>query len=204
MARPQPKPFAFPDLNAAPIGAPAVAPAATSILADIEAARALGVIEGRKLAMETIAAEEAAALARIADACAGLSDKLRTLDETKAELRAQCAEFLGAFAASLTASRETERAIELLERLVMSPGNRKPATLFLGARNFSRLRASLEARLNETGLTEIVTLAPDKALRAGECRLAWHDGQARCTSVEIAAAVAEIFPETTIVTETDQ
>ncbi len=204
MARPQTKPFAFPDLNAAAPVAPAAAPAAASVLAEIEAARAQGVIEGRKLAMETIAADEAAALARIADACASLTNQSRALGETKAEISAQCAVFLESFAINLAASREVKLAMNLIERLLLSPSNRKPATLHLSAKNFSRLSASLETRLIDTGLADIVTLTPDKALRAGECRLVWHDGQARCTSAEITAAVAKIFPKTPHSTEKHQ
>ncbi len=204
MARPQTKPFSFPDLNAAPPAAPTAAPTATSILADIEAARAQGVLEGRKLAMETIAAEEAAAIARIADACAMLLQQSQALAAIKAEISAQCAVFLKSFAANLAAKREVDLAMNLLERLHLSPNNRKPATLHLSAKNFSRLSASLGKRLSETGLTDIVTLAPDKTLRAGECRLAWHDGQARCTLAEITAAVAKIFPEAPHSTEKHQ
>lgn len=202
MAHAQTKPFAFPDLNAAPPTA-APRPASAPVLgpADLEAAHAAGVIEGRKLAMETIAADEAAALERIAEACASLKIQMSAVDDMRSDMSAQCAEFLQAFVTSLAAAHEADLSIELLDRLLLSSSDRGPATLYLSVASFRRLSARLSARLSETGLTDIVSLAPEKTLGPGECRLVWSDGQARATKAEISAAIARIFPATPIMTE---
>ena len=67
------KPFAFDDFGA-PKAPAAQAPSVST--GALEEARAQGVVEGRRLAMESIAADEIAQLSRIADAIGALEGRV--------------------------------------------------------------------------------------------------------------------------------
>ncbi|HBS36332.1 MAG TPA: hypothetical protein DEA50_14845, partial [Parvularcula sp.] len=110
------RPFDFADFGAPQeAGAAPAAAEATAPGASLDAARTEGVVEGRRLAMETIAADEAAALARIA---AALEDAKASMKEARARDQADTLNaaslFLEEFCAGLAERREIDAALDLL------------------------------------------------------------------------------------------
>lgn len=185
------KPFDLPDFAAPPVadaGEPRVAfdPAA------IEAARSEGVLEGRRIAMETIAADDAASLARIADALEAARAFLaeaRARDRT--EMLTAASHFMEEFASGLAEAREIEAALDLLRRLTAQSDDRRPVSLTLARGSRARLAPKLDAALKARRLDDFVSVDDDPALAPGELRLSWRGGEARRTRQEIRDAAAE-------------
>ncbi len=200
----RPLPFNFDDFRRGP--APADdAPRPRSFSADdLAAARAEGVIEGRRLAMESIAADEAAALARIA---MQVDEQRRRTEDFAASSREDVAAvaraFLEEFCIGLANARELEIAEDLFRRLIENSDDRRNAVLFLNAHSLDRLRPRIEAALGARNLAAFMTLEGDDSLAVGEARLEWRGGSARRTRAEISAAIAAIF-ETHMETEPQQ
>jgi flagellar biosynthesis/type III secretory pathway protein FliH len=188
------RPFAFADLRGGAQSAEAAQAAEPFCADDVAAARAEGVVEGRRLAMETIAADEAHALDRIASA---LEANCRTFESRLAEIRAgtlTIARILTeTFGQELAAAREVEIAESLLRRLTENSEDRRDVAMFLNPESLERLRPRLEAALERRGIAEFVALADDTALKPGEIRLDWRGGSARRTRAEIVAAVSAVF-----------
>ncbi|NWG91086.1 MAG: hypothetical protein HXY21_01065 [Parvularculaceae bacterium] len=188
------RPFAFADFRSADKSAAAARDARAYSADDIADARAEGVAEGRRLAMESIAADEAVALDRIALA---LEANRRGFENRLAEIRAEtlaAARILfETFGEELAAAREVEIAESFLRRLTENSEDRRDVAMFLNSRSLARLRPRLEATLDRRGLAEFVTLADDEALEPGEVRLEWRGGSAKRTRAEIAAAVSAVF-----------
>lgn len=187
------KPFDLPDFEAPP--APVGAEQRCAAVADraIKEARAEGVIEGRRLAMETIAADEAACLARIADALAGAQSVIAEARERdQAQLLSVAAQFFEVFAAGLANERELDAALELLRRLTAHSDDRRPARLVLSRASRERLAPKLDAALKARRIDDFVTIEADPSLSPGEMRLEWRGGEARRTRREITEATAAI------------
>lgn len=166
----------------------------TFLAEDVDKARAEGVIEGRRLAMETIAADDRAALQAIA---AHISDFESTLDAEKARIRrdicAAASLFLQEFCAELSAAREIEIAQDLLHRLTENSEDRRAAKLAVCAKSFGRLADRLHRQFNESGIGDFVSLTADNSLKPGEASLEWRGGGACRSRAEINAAVAAII-----------
>ncbi len=187
------KPFDLPDFEAP--AAPVVQETRRAAVSDraLEEARAEGVIEGRRLAMETIAADEAASLARIADALERERSKIAEARERdQAQMVAAAAQFLEEFAAGLADARELDAALDLLRRLTAHSDDRRPARLVLSRTSRERLAPKLDAALKARRIDDFVALEADPSLSAGEMRLEWRGGQARRTRQEITEATAAI------------
>lgn len=191
----RPKPFSFDEFRATPApAAPDGAGARKAMAEDLAAARAEGVIEGRRLAMETIAADEAAALQRIGDALAGCVSSVETeLAGARKDLASLARIFLEEFCAEIAASREIELAGDLLRRLMENSEDRRSARLVVSARNFDRLQPRLEELLAQRGVSDFVSLDADHKLGAGEARLEWRGGEARRGRAEINEAVVALI-----------
>ena len=185
------KPFDLPDFEAPPAAAaPRCAPASDRALED---ARAEGVIEGRRLATETIAADEAACLARIADALEGAKSVIAEAREREqAQLLSIAAQFLEEFAGGLVEERELDAALDLLRRLTAQSDDRRPVRLVLARASRERLAGKLEAALKARRIDDFVSLEADPSLSPGEMRLEWRGGEARRTRREITEATAAI------------
>lgn len=188
----RPRPFSFDEFRSI---APAAAPTQLGFSADdLAQARAEGLVEGRRLAMETIAAGEAAALERIGDEIAGANSKFeRLLDERRAEIVEIARIFLEEFCAGLASAREIEIASDLLRRLTEHSEDRRPARLIVNEQSLERLRSQLEDAIIRKGVADFVTLSGDRRLKAGEARLEWRGGEARRGRVEIMATIAAIL-----------
>jgi flagellar biosynthesis/type III secretory pathway protein FliH len=187
------EPFNLPDFAApaAPVAAEP-RPAAVSDHA-IAQARLEGVTEGRRLAMETIAADEAASLARIADALESAKFAVAEARERdQAQVLAIAAQFLEEFAAGLAEARELDAALDLLRRLTAHSDDRRPARLVLARASRERLARKLDAALKARRIDDFVTLEADPSLSPGEMRLEWRGGEARRTRREITEATAAI------------
>ena len=188
-------PFDFADFagHARPGPQPLTQPDPCAGAASLEEARAEGVIEGRRLAMETIAADEAASLARIADALeaskAFLTDA-RARDQ--AELLGVAALFLEEFCAGLAEKREADAALDLLRRLIAHSDDRRAARLIIARESRERLAPRIDAAIKERRLDDFVTLESDPSLKRGEMRLEWRGGEARRTRREITDATAAL------------
>lgn len=194
-----PRPFSFVDLRDVlpPTDEPVSAPVRRFSDDDLSAARAEGVTEGRRLAMETIAADEAAALVRIADAlklAASSADQEHraAIERLTTVVRLFLDEYCGAFAAE----REVEAAQDLLRRLTENSEDRRGATLFVSAKSFERLEARLLGAIAAARVADFVTVDFDHALAPGETRLEWRGGDVRRSRAEIAAAIAALFDHT--------
>ena len=188
------KPFDFADLGApAKTGpsSPPAAPEAPERDAGVEDERAEGVIEGRRLAMETIAADEAAALARIA---AALEEAKSFLTDARARDQAEtlgvAALFLEEFCAGLAEKREADAALDLLRRLTAHSDDRRAVRLVVARASRERLAPKIDAAIKERRLGDFVTLESDPSLNRGEVRLEWRGGEARRTRREITDAAA--------------
>ncbi len=188
----RPRPFNFDEFRAAAPTAPE-APRAFSA-DDLAAARADGVAEGRRLAMETIAANEAAQLesisARLENVHETVTDEIRRARDA---ILAIARVFLDEFAAGLASERETALAEDLLRRLTENSEDRRSARLILAAKSLERLLPRLEDMLNRRGVADFVALGGELSLQPGEARLEWRGGEIRRGRAEIAAAIAVLF-----------
>ena len=187
------EPFDLPDFEApaAPVAAEPRHAAAAARAA--EEARAEGVIEGRRLAMETIAADEAACLARIADALENAKSVIADARERdQAQMLSVAAQFLEEFAAGLADARELDAALDLLRRLTAHSDDRRPARLVLSRASRERLSSKLDAALKARRIDDFVMMEADPSLSPGEIRLEWRGGEARRTRREITEATAAI------------
>ncbi len=194
---PRTTPFDFHDFRspdaAASAQPDAAAPAPEPVNATAVQARTEGVLEGRRLAMETIAADEAASLSRIA---AALEDSKTFLKEARAqdqaELLSVAALFLEEFAAGLAEKRETDAALDLLRRLTAHSDDRRPARLVIARKSRERLAPKLDAAIKARRIDDFVSIEADPSLAHGEMRLEWRGGEARRTRREITEATAAI------------
>lgn len=185
------KPFDLTDFEAQ---APASPPhPALDDEARLAAARAEGVLEGRRLAMETIAADEAASLARIA---AAIEDMKAQVAEARARDQAAmlsaASVFFEAFSEGLAEHREVEAALDLLRRLTQQSDDRRLALLVVSSHSRDRLAPKIEAALIAKRLHEFVSLESDSSLAPGEMRLQWRGGDVRRTHQEIREAAAAL------------
>ncbi len=196
------RPFSFDNFNdakapvatngATPVAPPAAAPAFSA--ADLAAARAEGVIEGRRLAMETIAADEAEQLLKIADAlCAMRAQTHAEIVTAEGEISALARAFIEEFAFGLAEAREIAAAGALLTRLIENSEDRRAVRLFINPISCERLEPRLRDAFTERGVNEFATLEADPALKPGEIRLVWRGGEIRRSRAEIRAAVAALF-----------
>lgn len=190
----KPRPFDFAEFRAGASTAPEAPRIRTFTADDLAAARAEGVVAGRRLAMESIAANEAGELAAIATR---LEHIRLTLDEEIARARNAILSiahiFLEEYGAGLASERETALAEDLLRRLTENSEDRRSARLCLNAKSLERLQARLEDVLNRRGVGDFVSLAGDPRLQPGEARLEWRGGQTRRGRDEIRAAIAALL-----------
>lgn len=190
----QAKPFDFADFGGPPAGgaqAASPAPAAPATGPSIEEARAEGVIEGRRLAMETIAADEAASLARIAAALEEAKAFLAgARAQDQAEMLSVAALFLENFCAGLAEKREADAALDLLRRLTAHSDDTRAARLVIARLSRDRLAPKIGAAISDRRLADFVTIESDPSLQRGEMRLEWRGGEARRSRREIAEAAA--------------
>jgi len=193
MTRPQP--FRFDDFGPA-----AKAPDARSCsIDDLDAARIEGAAEGRRLAMESIAADEAAQLERIGDALAeAIESRNAELSSARDELLAVAKIFLEEFAGALAERREIEAAGDLLRRLTEHSEDRRAARLILSAKSLPRLEDKLKEIVDRRGLGDFVDIKSDPKLQRGEMRIEWRGGRLERGRAEINAAIAAIFDNMTI------
>ncbi|MCA8888708.1 MAG: hypothetical protein KDA46_07770 [Parvularculaceae bacterium] len=190
----KPKPFDFDDLHGASDPQADAAPAIVLSDEDIDAARADGVAEGRRLAMQTLAAEDAAALTRLAELLdAGAARHEQMLAAERAAMRNITAEFLREMCAALYAERELEIAADMLKRLTENSDDRRPARLAVSERAMARQGKRLSALIADRGVGDFVTLNADPALAPGEARLDWRGGGVRRSHEEIRAAVTAVI-----------
>ncbi len=197
----KPRPFNFDEFRSGASAAAEPKLLRTFLAEDVDKAHAEGVIEGRRLAMETIAADDRAALQAIA---AHISDTQSTLEAEQARLRDDIGSvaslFLEEFCAELSAAREIEIAEDLLRRLTENSEDRRAARLVISAKSFDRLADRLHRQFNESGVGDFVSLAADNRLKPGEARLEWRGGEACRSRAEINAAVAAIIEPVAIET----
>ncbi len=191
----QSKPFDFRDFRrSAAAAAPQAAPDEDARLQALAEARSEGVIEGRRLAMETIAADEAASLARIA---ASLERSNQFLGAARAsdrrEMLALASVFLEEFCAGLAEAREFEAAVDLLRRLTEHSDDQRPARLVLAEASRERLSAKIGPAIDARRLGGFVTIEGDRSLDPGEMRLEWRGGEAQRTRMEIAKATRAVI-----------
>ncbi len=190
----KPRPFSFDEFrNSAPRSDDAPRPRAYAA-EDLATARAEGVVEGRRLAMESIAADEAAALQRIGAHLVADNEAVeKAITGGKASILCVARAFLEEFCTGLASAREIETAEDLLRRLTEHSEDRRTARLFISAKSHERLRGRLDAVIERRGLADFVTLDADHGLQPGEARLEWRGGEARRGRAEIAAAIAAII-----------
>src|SRR3990167_1699568 len=191
----RPRPFNFDEFRAAAAPAAAEPPRArVNSAEDLDAARREGIAEGRRLAMESIAANEAAQLENIGARLEGVRDSMNEeIACARASIFAIARVFLDEFATGLASERETALAEDLLRRLTDNSEDRRSARLVLNARSLERLRPRLEDLLNRRGVADFVALDGDVSLQPGEARLEWRGGQSRRGRAEISAAIAALF-----------
>jgi flagellar biosynthesis/type III secretory pathway protein FliH len=188
MTRPQP--FRFDEFRPE-AHAPVVK---TCSIEEVEAARLEGAAEGRRLAMESIAADEAAQLERIGDALAAqIKSRNDALASAREDLLTVARIFLEEFAGDIAERREIEAGEDLLRRLTEHSEDRRAARLIISAKSLPRLRDRLQDIIGRRGLGDFVTLEGDPGLQRGEVRIEWRGGRLERGRAEINAAVAAIF-----------
>lgn len=190
------KPFDFADFGGSPRAEPDAPPATPETAtgsASLDEARTEGVLEGRRLAMETIAADEAASLARIAAALEGAKGFLcEARAQDQAEMLGVTGLFLEEFCAGLAEKRELEAALDLLRRLTAHSDDRRAVRLVIARESRERLAPKIDEAIKGRRLADFVTLESDPSLKRGEMRLEWRGGEARRTRREITDATAAL------------
>lgn len=188
------RPFDFAEFRAAPSTAAAEPRNCAFSADDLDVARAQGVIEGRRLAMETIAADEAAALHRIGDRLSESADEMASeIARIRADIVGMARVFLEEYSAADAAAHDLEAAADLLRRLTENSEDRRAARLVISAKRLDRLRDRLEELINNRGIGDFVSLESDAGLEAGEARLEWRGGETRRSRAEVKAAIAALF-----------
>ena len=190
----KPRPFNFDEFRAAGSKVESGPRPRAFSAEDLAAARAEGVAEGRRLAMESIAANEGEQIEKIGGclerAHASISQELARAQSGALHLARA---FLEEFAAGLASAREIEMAEEILKRLIDNSYDRRAARLVVSARSYDRLQARLDAVIRNRNLDAFVALDRDQDLQPGEARLEWRGGEARRGRAEIKAALAALF-----------
>lgn len=189
-----PRPFNFDEFRAS-AAKPAEAQRPRAFSAeDLAAAREEGLAEGRRLAMESIAANEAVQLESIGARLVAAQSALETEISRSREAIVSIARiFLEEYGAELASEREIALAEDLLRRLTENSEDRRSARLYLNARSLERLNSRLEDLLNRRGVGDFVSLEGDLKLQPGEARLEWRGGETRRGRAEIIAAIAALF-----------
>lgn len=125
-------PFSFDEFRASAKAGEAAPAVATYSAEDLAEAREAGIVEGRRLAMETLAAEEVASLERIAARLAGEAHAGEAaMIEARSEVVKIARLFLEEFCIGVAEAREIDVATDLLARLVENSEDRRAAKLFL-------------------------------------------------------------------------
>lgn len=190
----KPRPFNFDEFRASTPKADAGPHPRAFSAEDLAAARLEGVAEGRRLSMDSIAADEGAQIKKIGDTLEGCQSALtKEIGLARDGALHIARAFLEEFAAGLASAREIEIAEEILKRLMDNSDDRRAARLVISARSFDRLQPRLNAVIKNRNLDGFVTLERDHALQPGEARLEWRGGQARRGRDEIKAALAALF-----------
>lgn len=166
----------------------------TPSTAQVDEARADGVAEGRRLALESIAADETVQLARIAEAIENdWSSAAAANERMRQEILSVARLFIEEFCAGVLERRDVEAAENLLQRLTENSEDRRSARLIVSSKTLPRLEARLEAAINRSGVGDFVSLEGDRALAPGEARLEWRGGAISRGRAEIAAAIEALF-----------
>ncbi len=190
----KPSPFSFDEFRASVPKAPEAPFARTYSAEDIAAAREEGVAEGRRLAMETIAADETAQLQRIGARLSEMQSAFgREFEIARNGVVATARLFLDEFCMRLASERELEIAEDMLRRLTENSEDRRTARLIINPKSLDRLKARLEDALDRQGIADFVTLDSDHRLQPGEARLEWRGGDSRRGRAELNAAIAALF-----------
>lgn len=190
----KPQPFDFDDLHGASAPRAEDPPIVAYTAEDIDAARIEGVAEGRRLAMRSLAAEDAAALSRIAELLdAGAARHQQTLAAERTAMRDIAMVFLCEMCEALYVERELEIAADMLKRLTENSDDRRPVQLAVSARAMARQGAKLSALIADRGLGDFVSLDDDPALAPGEARLDWRGGGVRRSHEEIRTAISAVI-----------
>lgn len=195
----KPRPFNFDEFRASAPKAPEPPRARAFSAEDLAAAREEGVAEGRRLAMDSIAANEAAQLENIGARLDGVREALNEeIARARESILAIARVFLDEYATGLASERETALAEDLLRRLTENSEDRRTARLYLNAKSLERLQPRLKDLLNRRGIADFIALDGDVTLQPGEARLEWRGGQTRRGRAEIAAAIAALFDPLTV------
>lgn len=153
-----------------------------------------GVEMGRASAMESIAAADSKTLQALETA---LRDWPTQAKEAQAEDRATLLNvtrmFLAQFCGALAQERELDAVCDVLSRLSLASADDGRINLFLAKRSHTQLATKLETLLTVKGLSGVVDLQTDEALKPGECRMTWRGGAAQRGEEEIAAAVQSLL-----------
>lgn len=189
-----PRPFNFDEFRAS-AAKPAEAPRPRAFSAeDLVAARQEGLAEGRRLAMDSIAANEAAQLESIGAQLEAAQLALeKEISRSREAIVSIARIFLEEYGAELASEREIALAEGLLRRLTENSEDRRSARLYLNARSLERLQSRLEDLLNRRSVGDFVSLEGDPRLQPGEARLEWRGGETRRGRAEIIAAIAALF-----------
>jgi flagellar assembly protein FliH len=151
--------------------------------ADVEAARAQGVAEGRKAALAEAArsAEErlATALSALAD---GMKDLIATREQESAQLQRRSLEAFRAIARKAVPALCRKDPLAEVEALIVEclhEAFEEPRlVLRVAASLFPELRERVEQLAASTGFAGKVVLLADETLGPGDARVEWADGGA--------------------------
>jgi len=192
-----PRPYDFVSFDASDAAAP-VETVRRFGADDLAAARAEGLAEGRRLAMESIAADEAAALEKLGDRLEiAINSTLDEIETARNELISVTRAFIEEFCAAIAQERDVDAAEDMLRQLTQNSEDRRAAHLFIAARRFDRIAPHLNDLIDNRRLGDFVSIESDAALEPGECRLEWRGGELRRGRTEIETAVSAIFDSLT-------
>ncbi len=188
------RPFDFNDFRRVAETSVAAAPSHANSADATADARAAGILDGRRLAMETIAASEAEALERIGDAlAASVKASTSEIAAVRNDLMSLTQLFLEEFCEGVATRREAEVAENLLARLMANSDDRREARLIVSEKSLERLRRRLEDAIRKRGLDDAVSVVGDAGLPAGEARLEWRGGAAQRGRAEILASIEALL-----------
>ena len=170
---PRVAPYAFEDLEKKPEAACAEPP--QKDLAAVANAYEEGVVEGRRLASQTVAAAQAETLCSIAAAIAEINDMRARIEAERASVLHAVGAFLERYLEGVLSLREIEAITAMLSDLTFSDDDAAPLTASVRPGAAALIRAALESQDS----TPAIDIREDATLAPGACAITWRDGEAR-------------------------
>ncbi len=161
---------------------------------DVDAAHAAGLESGRAAAAADAQDEIAQALRAVETAMREAADAHReALDLARRTIADRAGAVIEAFANNLSAAREIDAALDLLQQAIAAPEAETAAALAVSAQTYDTVSTPLRDAIERAGAAGFITLEADNALAPGEVKIAFRAQAPRLSRTEIETAVSTLF-----------